>query len=287
MRVVARGRVMVAVGALLLFVGACGDDAPTAEPPSSPPADSPSDSPSETSPAAEPVTSAVWFIVNTRTGLRLVRELRELPGEDPAREAVEAMIAGPTDPDYTTTWNPDTQVLSVEQDADVVTVDLSAEARTASVGSEGAALMVQQLVHTVTDATDPEAGVELLVDGEPAGELWGAVEWESAERRAEPLEVRSLVQIDTPREGETMTSPVEVAGEAATFEANVLWRILDAAGDEVETGFATAREGMTMSPFEFEVELDPGSYTLEISEDDPSGGEGGEPMTDSRAFLVE
>ena len=300
MRALAHGgsfaRVGAVAGALLLLTTACGDDTPSAEPapsaqsgsPAASSESSPSASPTETeTAAAEPVTSAVWFIVDTRNGLRLVRELRDLPGAEPGREAVEAMVSGPQDADYTSTWNPDTAVLSVEQEGDVVTVDLSAEARTASVGSEGAALMVQQLVYTVTDALDPEAGVELLIDGEPAGELWGAVSWDGVERRADPLEVRSLVQIDVPREGGTMSSPVRVEGEAATFEANVPWRVLDAAGDVVETGSAMAREGMTLSPFSFEVELAPGSYTLEISEDDPSGGEGGEPMTDSRTFVVE
>ena len=292
MRRVAHVRTVAVAGALLLLTAACGDDTPSVEP--SPSAQSgtpgsPSATPtsSEATTPAEPVTSAVWFIVDTRNGLRLVRELRDLPGADPAREAVEAMVAGPTDPDYTTTWNPDTEVLSVEDEGDLVTVDLSAEAEDASVGSEGAALMVQQLVHTVTDALDPEAGVRLLIEGEPADELWGAVTWDGTERRAEPLEVRSLVQIDVPREGQTMSSPVRVEGEAATFEANVPWRILDAEGDEVRTGFATAREGMTLSPFTFDVKLSPGSYVLEISEDDPSGGEGGEPMTDTRTFIVE
>ena len=294
MRVPAHGRVLGVVGALLLVVTACGADEPTAEPAPSaqsgtPDAsESPSDAPSEfESPPAEPVTSPVWFVVDTRNGLRLARETRDLPGADPGREAVAAMVEGPEDPDYTTTWNPATEVLSVEQEGDLVTVDLSADAETASVGSEGAALMMQQLVWTVTDAVDPAAAVQLLIDGEPAGELWGAVSWDGPQRRAEPLEVRSLVQVDVPREGQALTSPVRVEGEAATFEATVPWRILDAAGDEVRTGFATAREGMTLSPFSFEVKLPAGSYLLEISEDDPSGGEGGEPMTDSRAFVVE
>lgn len=296
MRVPARGPAVAALGVLALVVTGCGTDSPTDEPapsaqsgtPATSEAPSPSETPTDASSApAEPVAAPVWFVVDTRNGLRLVRETHDLPGVDPAREAIEVMVEGPDDPDYTTTWNPETEVLSVDQEGDLVTVDLSEEARTASVGSEGAALMMQQLVHTVTDALEVDAGVVLLVDGEPAGELWGAVSWDEPQRRAEPLEVRALVQIDSPREGETMTSPVRVEGEAATFEATVPWRVLDAAGDVVESGFTTAREGMTLSPFEFEVELDPGTYLVEVSEDDPSGGEGGEPMTDTRTFVVE
>jgi hypothetical protein len=80
---------------------------------------------------------------------------------------------------------------------------------------------------------------------------------------------------------------VTVTGEAAAFEANVPWQVLDAEGAEVAAGFTTTSEGMTFAPFSFEVELDPGTYTVVITEDDPSGGEGGTPMSDSRTFTVE
>lgn len=147
--------------------------------------------------------------------------------------------------------------------------------------------MVQQLVHTATDAVDRDAGVVLLIEGEPAGELWGAVTWDAPARRAKALDVRLLVQIDTPREGGVSGSPVTVTGQAAAFEATVPWRVLDAAGDEVASGATTARRAMRMSAYSFEVELEPGTYTIEVIEDDPSGGEGGDPMSDSRTFLVE
>jgi len=57
------------------------------------------------------------------------------------------------------------------------------------------------------------------------------------------------VQIDWPREGATVPSPVRVTGDAAVFEANLPWRV--------------------------------------VAEDDPSGGEGGPLMTDSRTITVE
>ena len=293
MSTIRAARLVVAVAAVAVVVAACSDDdepgtgtpSPTATGTASPtPTESPSPSPS---PTASPVDVMAYYLVDTRAGVRLARESVEVTGDDAVVAAVEQMIEGPTDPDYTTAWDPGTEVLDVTESGGTVTVDLSEEARTASIGSEGAETMVQQLVWTVTEAAgDEDAGVLLTIEGEPAGELWGAVTWDEPVMRVDPLDVRLLVQIAEPAEGATTSSPVEVSGDAAAFEANVPWRVLDEAGAEVTTGFATTSEGQTFAPFSFTVELEPGTYTIEISEDDPSGGEGGTPMTDTKTVTV-
>ena len=287
-----RTRALLVAGLLTLAtlgLAGCGDDDgdgdggnATASPTPSP---SPTTSPT-TSPTAGPATSLVYYTVDTRTGFRLARELRDLAGADPAVESVEAMIEGAEDPDYGTTWNPDTRVLGVSRTGRTINVDLSAQARTANAGSAVAALMIQQLVWTVTEVLGPEAEVQLLIEGEPAGELWGAVTWDEPVDRANALDVRTLVQIETPREGATSTSPLVVSGDANAFEATVPWRVLDAAGKVVKSGTTMTSEGMVFAPFAFTVQLEPGTYTVEISEDDPSGGEGGTPMTDTRTVTV-
>ncbi len=266
------------------LVTGCGNDDPGEAEPSATPSETSS---SDTASPEPTVEAAVWFMVDTRAGVRLIRETRDLGGADPAQGAVETMIAGSQDPDYSTPWDPETDVLGVTSDAETVTVDLSEEARTASIGSEGAALMIQQLVYTVTEVEGSDSDVLLLIEGEPAGELWGAVTWDDPVGRADPLDVRSLVQIDFPREGAAVPSPVEVKGEAAAFEATVPWRVLDSTGTEVESGFTMTSEGQTFADFSFKVPLDPGTYTIEISEDDASGGEGGPPMIDTRTVTVE
>lgn len=293
-----RWTVALATGALAMLGAGCGTEVsvdsssgPTATvtPSSTKPATtspSPSASPSE-SPDVETAELGVYFMADTRAGLSLTREVRDLPAADPAEAAVAAMIAGPQDPDYTSPWNPATQVIEVQRESDGIVVVLSEEARTADVGSAAAALMVQQLVYTVTEAMDPTDTVQLFIGDEAAGELWGAVTWDGPVAREDPLAVRSLLQIDSPREGESVTSPVAVEGEAAAFEANVPWRVLDESGTEVESGFTTTSAGQTFAPFEFTVELRPGTYTVEISEDDVSGGEGGPPMTDTRTITVD
>lgn len=283
-------RLLLAVALAGASLSACTDDGPGTGTPTPSPSASPSAEPSpepSPSPTATPADVTVYYLVDTRAGIRLARETHEVTGDDPVVAAVERMIAGPTDPDYSTAWDPGTQVLGVTRSAGTLTVDLSEEARTASIGSEGAATMVQQLVWTATAAEgDDAAGVMLTIAGEPAGELWGAVTWTDPVTRVDPLDIRQLVQIAVPAEGATSSSPVEVSGDAAAFEANVPWRVLDPAGGVVATGFATTSEGQTFAPFTFTVELPPGTYTVEISEDDPSGGEGGTPMTDTRTVTV-
>lgn len=287
-----RVRAAVLAATLVLLAG-CGDDdepdgttAPsttTAAPTSAAPA-SPTGEPTE--PAG--VWATVYFMVDTRAGLRLARERQEL-GDDSVQQAVEAMIAGPQDPDYSTPWNPGTEVLAVTQEDGLITVDMSEAARIANIGSEGAALMIQQLVWTVTEAAgDATAGVQLLIEGEPAGDLWGVMTWEYPAARAEAMEVRMLVQLDVPAENEVFpSSPVTISGEAAAFEANVPWRITDADGAEVASGFTLTSEGQTFAPFSFDVELEPGEYVVEVTEDDPSDGAAGTPMSDTRTFSVE
>lgn len=229
----------------------------------------------------------VYYLVDTRTGLRLVREPHFVSEAAAAEDAVRAMIEGPDDPDYTSTWNPATEVLGIRLDGAVATVDLSGDARTANVGSPGAALMIQQLVHTVTDVLGEDLAVVLEIDGSPAGELWGAVSWDGPVDRDRAVDVRQLVQIDWPREGARVPSPLRVTGDAAVFEANLPWRVLDADGAEVASGSTSTAAGQRFAGYGFEVDLAPGSYTVEITEDDPSGGEAGPLMTDSRRVTVD
>ncbi len=289
-----RPHVLLTATVLVLALAGCGQDpsAPGAD--STPPAtdvpsatDQPSPPASDPTPEPAPVTAAVYFVVDTRTGLRLARELTDLPGEDLGAAAVRAMIAGPRDPDYSSSWNPRTRVRSVTERAGVVAVDLSRAARTANVGSAGAATMVQQLVWTVTEALGTDAPVQLLIAGRPAGELWGAVSWDRPVARDDALDVRLLVQIDTPREGATSGPRVRVRGDAAAFEANVPWRVLDESGEVVRRGFTMTTDGTRFAPYSFSVRLAPGTYTIEVSEDDPSGGEAGPVMVDTRTVRVQ
>lgn len=278
----ARRRGLTGIALALVVLCGCGDE--QAGGPEGPRTSGPS---VPTTGPVPTVTSFVYFLVDTRAGVRLARERRVLAGADPARAAIEAMIAGPTDPDYTTTWAPRTRVLSVRRGTGVIEVDLSADARRADAGSEAAARMVQQLVYTVTEVLGRADPVQLLVEGRPAGELWGVLVWDRPLRREPPVDVRMLVQIESPGEAAVVSSPVVVEGTAAVFEAHLSWRVTSADGDVVQQGAAMTREGQRFARYSFTVPLPSGRYLVQVAEDDPSGGAAGTPMTDTRTVTVE
>ncbi|NTW38661.1 MAG: hypothetical protein HGA44_02050 [Cellulomonadaceae bacterium] len=291
MAISSRRSLLTAVGACVVvgLLAGCPPGEPTT-PTSSPAA---TESPSTPTPTTEPsptatatADQAVYFMTDTGLELRLVRELVAV-ADPTVQSAVEQMIEGPTDPDYISPWNPSTQVLGVSQSPTGVVVDLSADALTANIGSAGAGLMLQQLAYTVSSAAgDPSVPVGLTIEGTPPTELWGAIDYTGPVTRADPISVRLLVQIDEPREGATSGSPVTVSGEAAVFEATLPWKVLDGSGTEVASGVTMTAEGQTFAPFSFTVDLDPGTYTVVITEDDPSDGAGRPPMTDSRTVTV-
>ncbi|MGH8774847.1 MAG: Gmad2 immunoglobulin-like domain-containing protein [Jiangellaceae bacterium] len=267
--------------------------------PSAPPSTAPSTPATETSPLVEPAeedTVPVYYLAETAEGdLRLTREFRTVPAPDgPLVAAVRTMLDGaPKDPDYRGPWDRATEVLSVEIRDGVIDVDLGGMVDYAGANDETATIATQQLVYTVTAAAR-EAGeapgplpVRILVEGEPVGKLWGQLDVSQPVERAPQAEVRQLVQINDPSDGDVVSRSFTVRGEAAVFEANVLWEIRNEVGEVVQSDFTTALQCCTFAPFEFTVELQPGSYTVVVSEDDPSDGGGRAPMSDSRNFRVD
>ncbi|GAA1869103.1 hypothetical protein GCM10009836_57090 [Pseudonocardia ailaonensis] len=228
----------------------------------------------------------VWFVGDTPAGERLFRERRALTDREPADPvglAVTTMLDGRAqDPDYRSDWPAGVALRSPVTRADgMLTVDLAV----AGPLRGPAGLALQQLVHTVQDAAGSDDPVRVLVGGEPAATLLG--EPVSAPlTRADPYSVRSLVQVDDPAEGAPVRSPLVVTGEAAVFEATVLWELRDRSGRVVVAGAGTTAEGQRFAPYRFEVRAAPGEYDLVVSEDDPSGGAGRGPMVDTKRVTV-
>jgi len=177
-------------------------------------------------------------------------------------------------------------------DEGVIEVDLVGPTDHTGASADEAELATQELVYTVTAAVAATGGdgalpVRILVDGEPAERIWGDIDLSDPIRRAPQLDVRQLVQINNPAQGAVVEPSFTVDGEAAVFEATLEWRILDSDSDVVRSGFATAAACCRFSQFELSLELEPGSYTVIVSETDPSNGEGRPPMSDTRDFTVE
>jgi hypothetical protein len=62
-----------------------------------------------------------------------------------------------------------------------------------------------------------------------------------------------LVQVDEPLGGDPVTSPVQVRGRVAAFEATFKITIFDAAGATIADVTGMSSEGQTLAPFEVEV----------------------------------
>ncbi|PZF80399.1 Gmad2 immunoglobulin-like domain-containing protein [Jiangella anatolica] len=252
-------------------------------PPSTPPSDTP------TAPSA-PIGLPVYYVSDSGAGPRLVREFVTVDvSVATIQTAVHTMLSGPpADPDYGTLWQPGVSVDSARITDDVIEVDLSG---TPAIDDPSEAeIAIQQLVYTATAAAaatgqDGSLPVRVTIDGAPATDVFG-VDLSEPVERADPLEVRQLVVLFEPTEDATVTSPVTVRGEAAAFEATVLWE-LRRDGEPVDSGHTETTECCTFAPFELELDLEPGSYEIVMSESDPSGGEGRPPTSDSRTFTVE
>ncbi|HEY9408410.1 MAG TPA: Gmad2 immunoglobulin-like domain-containing protein, partial [Jiangellaceae bacterium] len=259
---------------------------PSAPQSTAPPTESPSTygtavapppDPSGSAPAPEPMTVPVYYVADTPDGDRLVREFHTVSTDRSAvATALDQMLATPSDPDYRTLWATTTQVVAAEVTAGTIKVELGSLA-----GADGEfaspELAVQQLVYTATAAASSLEGadgalpVQIRLDDTAAAEL-RALDLSAPITREDQLDVRQLVQITNPAEGAEATSPVTVDGEAAGFEANLVWEVRDADGAVVASDFTTTAECCTFSPFTFEVELAPGTYEIAVSDTDPSGG---------------
>lgn len=268
---------------------------------------SPTDGPTDTSsPVVDPVTVPVYYLGEVtyhageggemQTAFRLYREWAGADGSQSATEvaatAVDRMLEPPTDPDYATPWNADVSVLGVKHEGGVISVNLAGPVQSASVGAEGAELAVQQLIYTVQgalavmDEPNPTDPVEIRIDGEPAGDLWGHVDASGPIDRADPTGTQAPIWITEPADGTAVGMPLTVTGVAQVFEATVSWRVLKD-GTEVDSGFETATEGApAFGEYSFDVTgLAAGEYVLEVFE--ASALDGSDTFMDTKTFTVE
>lgn len=278
------------VAATLLLTSKTPSDDVAGDPPSVT-----TDSPSVTTDNA-PIAGAlpVYYTVDGPNGrFQLAREFHEPTGTEPIAAAITDMIGGADDTDYQTLWRRQTTVNSAVVEDDVIVVDLGDPALTSSANDAGQAA-VQQLVYTATaaasvayDKGDGALPVQILVDGaEPPEPLRSQLNLGKPVMREPELKMRQLVQIDNPAQGTTVTSPVTVDGSAVAFEGTLHWSVSTIDGRPVDEDNATAEECCKFSPFTFQVELEPGTYEVAVSDTDPSGGEGFGTTTDTKSFTV-
>ena len=231
-------------------------------------------------PDPTPVTTAVpaYFVGETPRGDRLYREFQPVADAVTGLAGLDLLEAGPADPDYSSLWpvgSFEDQISDPE--AGVVHVYLTDNAP-----ADPSDLALQQVVYTVG------AGFQ-----EPLEVVFHRGDSVVASvPRAPQLDTLSHVNLSDPSEGQPVSGTLDVQGVANSSEANILWRLV-AGGQEVDGGNFTAEGWMGEKLFPFSGEIDvsslaPGSYTLIVETDDPSGGaEGFGPFSDSRSFVIE
>lgn len=207
----------------------------------------PAASPTAAAQPAGEMTVAVYYLVDTRRGIRLQREFRQVRRTStPVRSALETMLhEAPLDRDYNSLWPRTTQVRGISRDGTTTTVDLSRAALDGRAGSEATARSVQQLVYTVTAADTTTKTVRILVEGRPVEDLWGHESLERPVGRASHIDVLAPVSIDSPNEGARVAQTFTLSGTATVFEANVQWKVTRgcAPGEQCPSDRPTLRSG--------------------------------------------
>jgi hypothetical protein len=279
----------LAVTALLVSVaalGACADSPSPGGSPSPPDSSSPSAS---ASPSPSPSALAdveLYFAVAHPTELDLVAELHDInDASDPLETALAGLIDGslaPLDPDYRSLWTGATLV-SIERDGDVLRVDLSGPLT--NVGAEAEGVAIEQLVWTATSIEPSIRALVFTIDGATPETLGGHVDARGEFVRGLPESTLTPVQIDTPAEAASVSSPLRATGVACVFEATFGWELLQG-GTVIEEGFAMSAESCpARAPWSLDLGPRPaGEYTLVITE--YSMKDGSVAATDSKTFTV-
>lgn len=176
-----------------------------------------------------------------------------------ARGALEALLAGPDDADagagLATAIPTGVELLGVDISGGTATVDLSSDFGSGG-GSLSMQLRVAQVVFTLTQF-DSVAEVDVHLDGEAVDGIGGEGVPAEDLTRADFTDVTPFVLVESPVPGETVTSPVDLAGLSNTFEANVRYTVSAADGTVLADGFTTATAGTgTWGTFSASVALD-------------------------------
>lgn len=237
-------------------------------------------------------TTTAYFARTDDSGIWVEPETHELdtPTVAVARAALELLIAGETrDPGLASMLPTETELVGVNIDGEVLVADFSSTLATRGGSSAEEGALAQQLAHTAAQFEGVE-GVLVHIDGAEITELWGHLDW-SEPVAPDPFALTPIT-IESPRWGETVaTGALTAEGQANTFEATVLVRLIDPQGSTVEDTFTTATSGTGERgtwAHTFEHELDtPGTWAVEVEEPDPSGGEGRPPYVHRVEFTVE
>jgi hypothetical protein len=228
---------------LLLAVTACGEDDDEGAQTTTTTTSSTTTTDATTT-TEEPVESVVraYFLRDERVG----PVARQATGTGVAAAAIEGLLEGPTSTEqevgFATTIPQGTELLGVDIDGGVATVDLSEEF-TSGGGSLSMTARVAQVVYTLTQFPTVER-VRFWVEGEPLTALGGeGVDLSEPQTRADWESLTPAILVESPLPFEEVTSPLRVTGTANTFEATFMLNVTDGDGLIVYDDFHMATSG--------------------------------------------
>ncbi|HRI97225.1 MAG TPA: Gmad2 immunoglobulin-like domain-containing protein, partial [Nocardioides sp.] len=235
---------------------------------------------------------AVYYLGKTPQGPRLFREFRWLPAT--TRLAPSQYVEQPpTDPDYFSAW-PEGAFLAayVDYPSGLITVQLadrSLQHRPAGMSPAEARLAIEQVIYTVQAYAQQPLPVQFEAEGNPIGTVYDIPTSEPLAASPQ-LDVLALVSISNPAEGRVVEGGFSADGVASSFEGTVPWELRDETGEVVRSGSAQGTMEDHLTPWKTDTidvsDLPAGTYTFVAMTDDPSGGEGGGPTTDTRTITV-
>ena len=170
--------------------------------------------------------------------------------EPTAQQVVEELVANPGG--HTTAIPEATEVNGVTSGGGTAVVDLSR-----AFESGGGSLSMQARVAQVVFALTQFAWIErvtIRLDGEEVEAIGGEGVPARELGREGFADLLPPIFVEQPLEGDAVTSPLTVRGDARVFEANVSLRLETAAGEVFGETFATAAEGAPgRGPFRAEI----------------------------------
>lgn len=204
-------------------------------------------------PAAETTALNVYLVRGERLGVGL----REVPQTVAVAEsALEELLGGPTaeeaEAGLATEIPADTELLGVDIDAGVATVDLTG-AFASGGGSSSMQMRIAQIVFTLTQFESIDR-VAFKLDGAPAQAIGGEGVLVSppVDRATFADNTAPAILVESPAPWQDVTSPLRITGMSNTFEATLSYEITDGEGLIVAEGFATATSGTgTWGTFDF------------------------------------
>jgi spore germination protein GerM len=256
--------------------------APVAEP-GSPPAHA-----SAPASATHTAQVPVYYVGSTAAGPRLFAETHRVAGttQSDLQVAVQQALTGsPVDPDYQNSFSQLGVTATASNNGGAVTIDLSEPLnRPSGMNVEAAQIALQALVWTADAAVSGTGPVTFTVAGGRAHVL--GIDTAGPVDRASADSVLSTVSVSTPAEGARVPTQFQVTGQAATFEANVVWELKQGT-KVVRHGFTTAQQCCTLSPYTFTVTATPGDYTLVVHDTNEATGEGIGTSQDTKQITVQ